>query len=326
MDIFYPLQIFADTVTYQWLNIAKPSHLGSAFNFFVYDTVKIFILLIVINYIMAIIRYYLPIEKIRDVLVQRKWYGFDYFLSSLFGVITPFCSCSSIPLFVGFLSARVPLGIALAFLITSPLSSGTSIALFMGIFGLKITFLYVLVGMLIGMGGGYILGKIRTEDAIEASILTIIAVNKKPAHTPNRKYRALTLLGHFWQEGWSLTRKILPYVIFGVALGSLIHGYVPAGFFEQFLKSGDWWSVPLATVVAIPLYSNDVGVIPVMQALITKGVPLGTALAFITATVGLSLPEALILKRIMKTKMLILFYGVVTIGILIMGYAFNILL
>lgn len=323
MDIFFPIQLFADIVTYQWMGILKKSYLGDAVNFFIYDTIKIFLLLIGINYVMAIIRYYLPVEKIRDFLTKRKWYGLDYLLASLFGVITPFCSCSSIPLFVGFLSAGVPLGVTLAFLITSPLSSVASIVIFMSIFGLKITLLYVLAGIVIGMIGGFLLGKMSLESSIDTSIQIIVAKRVVTQITMRKHDSFISLTRIFWNEGFALTRKILPYVILGVGIGALIHGYIPMGFFEKYLKVDSWWSVPLATILAVPLYSNDVGVIPVLQALIAKGVPFGTALSFMIATVGLSLPEALILKKAMQPKLLIAFYLTVIFGIIAMGYIFN---
>lgn len=324
MDIFYPLQLLAGYVNFSLFKISSKSHLGQALNFFIYDSLKIFFLLVIINYLMAIIRYYLPTEKIRDFLTKRKWYGLDYFLASVFGVITPFCSCSSIPLFIGFLSAGIPLGVTLSFLITSPLVNEASIAIFIGLFGLKITLAYVLSGVVIGIIGGFVLGRMRLESEIDESLRKIINKSKAfPTNFQQKKEILNQLWKKFWWEGWDLTKKIFPYVLIGVGLGSLIHGYVPAGFFEKYLKNSNWWSVPLATILAIPLYSNVVGVIPVVQALVTKGVPLGTALSFMMATVGLSLPEALILKRAMKIKLIILFFSTVAMGIILIGYLFN---
>jgi hypothetical protein len=215
MDIFTPIQLLADIVTYQWLGLLKKSYLGDAVNFFIYDTIKIFLLLLVINYVMAMIRYYLPVEKIRDFLTERKWYGLDYFLASLFGVITPFCSCSSIPLFVGFLSAGVPLGVTLAFLITSPLVNEASIAIFIGIFGLKITLLYIVAGVVIGVLGGTILGRMKLEDSIDDSLKNIIARKHVAETKVHSKVPLLILLARFWHEGWELTRSIFLYVVVG---------------------------------------------------------------------------------------------------------------
>lgn len=324
MDIFYPLQLLADYVTFSFFKISSKTHLGQALNFFIYDSLKIFFLLLIINYLMAIIRYYLPTEKIRDFLTKKKWYGLDYFLASAFGVITPFCSCSSIPLFIGFLSAGIPLGVTLSFLITSPLVNEASIAIFIGLFGLKITLAYVLSGVIIGIIGGFILGKMRLESELDESLTKIINKPKAfPKNFQQKRENLNQLWKKFWWEGWDLTKKIFPYVLIGVGLGALIHGYVPAGFFENYLKNSNWWTVPLATILAIPLYSNAVGVIPVVQALVTKGIPLGTALSFMMATVGLSLPEALILKRAMKIKLIILFFSTVAMGIILIGYLFN---
>lgn len=327
MDIFLPIQKFADWLSFKIFGLLPKSHFGEAINFFIYDSLKILILLIFINYLMAIIRYYIPTERIRDFLTKRKWYGLDYFLASFFGVITPFCSCSSIPLFVGFLSAGIPLGVTLSFLITSPLVNEASIAVFIGLFGLKITFYYVLAGILVGVFGGFFLGKMNLEKEIDDSLKALIEKSKK-GHKLDlkiKKEKFLKLLGKFWQEGWGFTKKIYPYVLVGVGFGALIHGFVPVNFFEHYLKKGKIWTVPLATILAVPLYSNAVGVIPVMEALVAKGVPFGTALAFMMATVGLSLPEAMILKRAMKTRLLIVFFGVVTLGIILIGWFFNLI-
>jgi len=323
MDIFYPVQLLADVITNDWLNLNKDSYFNNALNFFIYDIIKIGILLIFINFLMAIIRHYLPVEKIKDFLTKRKWYGFDYLLASLFGTITPFCSCSSIPLFVGFLSAGIPLGVTLSFLITSPLINEASIAIFIGLFGLKITLKYIIAGVLIGTIGGFILGKLKLENHIDDSLTKIINKSQKITLKEKNDKAFLSLVSFFWIEGISLTKKIFPYVLLGVGIGAVVHGYVPIDFFENYLKIGSWWAVPMATILAVPLYSNAVAVIPIMEVLISKGVPFGTALAFMMATVGLSLPEALILKKAMKMKLLISFFAVVTLGIIMIGYLFN---
>ncbi|MFA5228377.1 MAG: permease [Candidatus Paceibacterota bacterium] len=319
MDIFYPLQLFADWLSYSVFNLSQEAHIGTAFNFFIYDSLKIIILLVIINYLMAIIRYYLPVEKLRDFLASRKWYGFDYFLASLFGTITPFCSCSSIPLFIGFIQSGIPLGVTLSFLITSPLVNQVAIALFAGLFGWKITILYVLSAVALGMFGGFILGKLKLEN----EVINLFSGRANGSKIEN-KIILFKLLKIFWGEAFDLTKKITPYVLLGIGIGSLIHGYVPDGFFEKYIGGGDWFSVPVATITAVPLYANVVGVVPIIQPLVEKGIPLGTAMAFMMAIVGLSLPEALILKRVMKLKLLIFFFGVTTINIIIIGYLFNI--
>jgi len=323
MDIFYPFQFIANWIIFSVFNIERTSHLGTSLNFFVYDSLKILFLLLVINYFMAIIRYYLPVEKLRDFLASRKWYGLDYFLASVFGTITPFCSCSSIPLFIGFLEAGIPLGVTLSFLITSPLVNQVAVVLFAGLFGWKITILYVISAMLLGVFGGFILGKMKLEKHVADYVWNIKSqkIENKNVREPFKK-----LIKKFWLEGFDLTKKITPYVLIGIAVGALIHGFVPAGFFEEYITAENLFAVPIATIVAVPMYANAVGVIPIMQSLVEKGIPLGTALAFMMAVVGLSLPEALILKRVMKMKLLIYFFGVTTINIIIIGYLFNIIL
>jgi uncharacterized membrane protein YraQ (UPF0718 family) len=320
MDIFSPAQHLADIVTYDWLSIPEGSHLADSVNYFVFDTVKIFFLLLLINYLMAVVRHYLPTEKIRHILTSKRWYGLDYILASVFGVVTPFCSCSSIPLFVGFLSAGIPLGVTTAFLITSPLVNEASLALFPGIFGMKFTLIYNLAGIVIGVTGGMLIQRFNMEKYVEPQFLNV----KTKIGAENKKKPAMSELMKMWfVDGWTITKSIFPYVILGVGVGALIHGFVPAGFFEKYLKENQLWTVPLATLLGVPLYANSVGVIPIMQALISKGVPVGTALAFMTATVTLSIPEALILRRVMKLPLLITFFSVTTVGIVAMGYLFN---
>jgi len=323
MDIFYIFQFIADWLVYSVFNLEKNSHLGVSFNFFVYDSLKILFLLLIINYLMAIIRYYFPVEKLRDFLASRKWYGADYFLASMFGTITPFCSCSSIPLFIGFLEAGIPLGVTLSFLITSPLVNQVAVVLFAGLFGWKITILYVLFAILLGVVGGFILGKMKLEKYVADYVWDI---KSKKIEKSNKKEKFSVLVKIFWKEGFGMTKKITLYVLIGIAVGATIHGFVPAGFFEKYITAENLFAVPIATIVAVPMYANAVGVIPIMQSLVEKGVPLGTAMAFMMAVVGLSLPEALILKRVMKLKLLIYFFGITTIDIMIIGYLFNIIL
>lgn len=325
MSVFEPLQVIADWLTYAVFSIEQGTNLAGAVNFFIYDSLKILLLLIVINYIMSIIRYYLPLEKIRDFLHSRKWYGIDYFLAASFGAITPFCSCSSIPLFVGFLGAGIPIGMTFTFLITSPLINEAAIALFIGLFGLKLTIYYVIAGIAIGIVGGFVLRNVNVKKHISPDILEMSKGVKTAATLYSNKPPKKELLKLWWVEGFTLTKKLIPYVLIGVGIGALIHGYVPQDFFESTLNNGAWWTVPLATIIAVPLYSNAVAVIPIMGALVDKGVPIGTAIAFMMATVGLSLPEALILKKVMSIKLLISYFSVVTIGIILIGWLINIL-
>lgn len=324
MDVFEPLAWVADWLAYSVLGLQQGSNLASSVNFFIYDSLKILLLLLAINYVMAIVRQYLPVEKIRAFLASRRWYGADYVLAAGFGAITPFCSCSSIPFFVGFLSAGIPLGVTFAFLITSPLVNEAAVILLAGLFGWKLTIVYVLSGIAIGAVGGMILGRVRAQNHINPDILALSKTARADyANDTPRFSRSFWLV--WWREAYQLTLKLLPYILIGVGIGAIIHGYVPQDFFETTLHSGAWWTVPLAAVVAVPLYSNAVGVVPVLQALVLKGVPIGTAFAFMMATVGLSLPEALILKKVMSLKLLAIFFGTVTTGIILIGYLLNIL-
>lgn len=319
--MFYLIQLLADWLTYDIFRISPSSHLGTSINFFIYDSVKIIILLLVINYFMAIVRHYLPIEKLRNFLVSKKWFGLDYLFASLFGTITPFCSCSSIPLFIGFLEAGIPLGVTMSFLITSPLVNQVAVVLFAGLFGWKITILYIISAILLGVVGGFIIGKLKLEKYVADYVWQI---KSKKIKIEQKKETWQKLLKIFWQEGWIFTKKIIWYVLVGIGIGSAIHGFVPVGFFEHYITAENLFAVPIATILAVPMYANAVGVIPIMQSLVEKGIPLGTAMAFMMAIVGLSLPEALILKRVMKMKLLVYFFGITTINIMIIGYLFNI--
>lgn len=319
--MFYFLELLADWLVYRLFGLIEGSHLGDAVNFFIYDSLKILILILVINYFMAILRHYLPIEKLRNFLASRKWYGFDYFLAAIFGTITPFCSCSSIPLFIGFLEAGIPLGVTLSFLIVSPLVNQVAVVLFIGLFGWKVTLLYVLSAVLLGIIGGFLLSKLKLEKYVADYVWKI---KSQKIEIKTDKLPLVSLLKKFWQEGFALTKKIILYVLIGIAVGAGIHGFVPVGFFENHISADNLLAVPIATIVAVPMYANAIGVIPIMKSLVEKGIPLGTALAFMMAVVGLSLPGALILKRVMKLKLLIYFFGVTMINIMVIGYLFNI--
>jgi|SRR5680860_82093 len=323
--MFYPLQLLVNWLVYDIFNLSNTSHLGVSLNFFLFDSLKILFLLLLINYLMAAIRHYLPIKKLRTFLAAHKFYGFDYLLAAGFGVITPFCSCSSIPLFVGFVGAGIPLGVTLSFLITSPLINEAAVVLFIGLFGWKITLVYVVAGILLGAVGGFILSRLKLEKYISKQVV-VDANQKNTGPVEIKKIPWKSLLKIFWREGWKLTKSLTPYILVGVAIGALIHGFVPTGFFEQYISARNPLAVPIAVIVAVPFYANAVGVIPIMQALVDKGIPLGTALAFMMAVVGLSLPEAFILKKVMKTRLLVSFFAVVSLSIIVIGYLFNIFL
>jgi len=322
MDIFKPVQFFADIVTYNWLAITDV-YWGSAVNFFIYDIIKIGLLLIVINYVMAITRYYFPMEKVRDILANRKWYGLDYLLAALLGVITPFCSCSSIPLFIGFVSAGIPLGVTFAFLIASPLVNEASLFIFPAIFGFKMTMTYNILGIVIAMLGGMIIQHLKMDRHVNPEFLKFKSRKEAEQENGGKVIAFRKKLAYWWKDGMTISRSIFPYVVIGVGVGALIHGFVPRSFVENSLALRQWWSVPMATILGVPLYANSISVIPIVEALTNKGVPLGTALAFMTATVTLSIPSVLILKKAMNWQLLLAFLSVTSVGIMIIGYFFN---
>jgi uncharacterized membrane protein YraQ (UPF0718 family) len=323
MNIFYPLEFFAKFITYGLLGVGDASYFGHALEFFIYDSLKIIILITIISFIMAVVRYYLPVERIKDVLTKKRWYGMDYLLAAILGMITPFCSCSSIPLFLGFVGAGIPLGVTFTFLIASPLINEASLFIFPAIFGLKTTLLYNLIGIFISISGGFVIQKLNLEKYINQDLLKFQTNKNIKKNFDSNKVPLRNLLKYFWIDGYSITKSILPYVIIGVGIGALIHGFVPETLVNQYLSIDSWWVVPFATILGVPLYANSMSIIPIMEVLVNKGVPLGSVIAFMTSTITLSIPQALILKKIMKWQLLLLFFGITILGIMIMGYIFN---
>ena len=320
MSIFYLVQCFADWLTYSMFSISKDTVLADAVNFFIFDTIKILILLTVIIFIVSIIRSFIPAEKIRFIL-SHKYQITGNLMAAAFGIITPFCTCSAIPLFLGFVEAGVPIGVTFSFLIASPMINDVAIVLLLGLFGWKTTFIYIASGYLIAVIAGFVIGKLNVQHLIEKFDVSNRNTSLVPMQLtwPQRiqsakDYTSETLV------------KILPYIVIGIGVGAWIHGYVPTEFIARYAGGNSWYSVLVATLVGIPLYSNAAGVMPLVSVLTQKGVAIGTTLAFMMAVTGLSLPEFLILKKIMKTKLLIIFATVVGLGILFTGYMFNWLL
>ena len=322
MDIFAPYQWLADWVVYRALQLSEQSHLANALDFFIYDGLKIITMLLIVNYIMAIVRHYLPIERIRDFLASRNWHGFDYFLAASLGLITPFCSCSSIPLFVGFLGAGVPLGVTMTFLVSSPILSETAIIMLGGLLGVKVMAIYIVAGIAVSMLAGFLLRNVNPIKHINPDIITL-SKNKQIAALKVKKFRS-SYLNVWLHEAWELSRTLIPYVLIGVGIGAAIHNLMPSDLLSTIAGNDAWWAIPVATLVSIPIYANAVGVIPIVEALVAKGAAIGTAIVVLMATIGLSLPEALILKKIMSLKLLVMFFGIVAIGIMSIGYLLNI--
>ncbi len=325
--MFKWVQNIADWFVYDVMNLNKGQHLAEALNFFIYDTTKILILLLIVIFFMGIVNSYFPIDKVKNYLSRNKLYGLEYQMASLFGVVTPFCSCSSVPLFIGFVRGGIPLGVTFSFLITSPLVNEVAIGLFVGLFGIKTTIIYVISGVLLGTISGVILQKLKLESYLTPWVKEVLETAQKDqdafiVEKQTLKQRLPTI----WIEVLKILKGIIPYVIVGIAIGGLIHGYIPEGFFENYMAKDNLFAVPIATILAVPMYSNASGVLPVVQVLVAKGIPLGTAIAFMMGVVGLSLPEAMLLKKVMTLKLIAIFFGVVTLCIIISGYLFNLLL
>ena len=321
------LQQFADWLAYSLLGLDAQSRIGSAVDFFFYDTTKILILLFVISSIMGVINAYFPIDRLRTYLTPHKLYGVQYFFASLFGAITPFCSCSSVPLFIGFVKGGIPLGVTFAFLITSPLVNEVAVAMFLGSFGLRTTLIYVVSGMILGMIDGFVLGKMRLERYLSDWVKNIQVSSEAEAavwEKENVKFR--DRLPSILKDSWGIVKGVLLYVIIGIAIGGLIHGYVPEGFFQHYMAKSSWFAVPLSVVLGVPMYANAAGIVPVIEVFVAKGVPIGTALAFMMAVVGLSLPEATMLKKVMTWRLIGIFFGTITLFIILLGYLYNIIL
>jgi uncharacterized protein len=325
--MFVWTQQLADWLVYNVIGLDAESHLGTALNFFIYDTIKILILLFVIVFLMGIVNAYLPIHRLRNFLNKNKLYGLEYFLASGFGAITPFCSCSSVPLFIGFVQGGIPLGVTFAFLITSPLVNEVAIAMFLGMFGWKATAIYVSSGILLGTFGGWLLGKMKLEHLLSDWVKKILEnAEKKISEDEEAKKTFWQRLPEITQGAWDIVKGVIIYVLVGIAIGAAMHGYVPEEFFADYLGSKAWWTVPLAVILAVPMYANAAGVVPIIQVFVAKGVPLGTAIAFMMATVGLSIPEATLLKKVMTMKLIAIYFGIVTLFIIISGFLFNLIL
>lgn len=319
--MFYPIQLFADWLTYTFFGILPKTLLADAVNFFIFDTIKIFILLSVIIFVVSIIRSYLPPEKIRLILSRKNKYVGNI-LASLLGIITPFCSCSAIPLFLGFVQAGVPLGTTFSFLIASPMINEVALVLLLGMFGWKIALIYIISGLIISIFSGVIIGRLKVENLVESFVYQNSINGNIDLPNMTKKERVSYALNYTKD----ILKKVWPYILIGIGLGAWIHGYLPSDFLAEYAGSGKWYSVSLAVLIGIPLYSNAAGVIPLVSALTEKGVSMGTTLAFMMSVTALSLPEFMILKKVMKTRLILIFAGIVGVGIMIIGYLFNIVL
>lgn len=321
MDPFYPVQLVADFVTYGLFNLGRTSLLGSALDFFIYDSIKILILLLVIIFLVSYLRTFISPERTRKFLT-KKFTIFGNILAALFGIITPFCSCSAVPLFIGFVESGVPLGVTFSYLISAPMVNEVAVILLFGLFGLWVALLYAFSGVIIAVLAGFIMGKMHLEPLVEDYVFKIKAGSLLEEQKPTAKERA----SRAYLYTLDLIKKVYPYVLLGVGIGALIHGYAPSDILTKIAGRGNVLAVPLAVLVGVPLYSNSAGTIPIVQALISKGLPLGTALSFMMSVTALSFPEMVILRKVLKPKLLGIYISILAIGIVFTGYLFNIIL
>lgn len=308
----------ADLLIYDVLGLDPASRFGGAVHFFLYDTLKIFLLLAVMIFMIGVIRTWLPEERL------KKWMGrgglWGNFIAALFGAITPFCSCSSIPIFISLLKAGVPLGVTFSFLITSPIINEYLVIIMVGEFGLPVTVAYVGSGLLIGTLAGAVLGKLKLEKHLESDIIAA-------AHSDSEvvEHTLATRLRYGWDEAVSVIRQIWLWVIVGVGIGAFIHNYVPQETIHSLMEATGIFSVPIATVLGVPMYGSCAAIVPIAVVLFQKGIPLGTALAFMMAMAALSLPEAIMLRRTMRLQLIAIYFGITTLAIIFTGYLLNLL-
>jgi len=314
------LQEFADLLVYQWFGLVQGTTLGEAFNFFVYESIKIFLMLTVIIFCVSMLRSYFPAERTKKILShKREFYG--NVVASLLGIVTPFCSCSAVPVFIGFIESGVPLGITFSFLIASPMVNEVAVVMLWGLLGWKIMAIYISSGLIIAIIAGYLIGKFKLEHLVQDYVYQM-----KVGDTEVADQSITERLQYARDYTKEILKKIWIYVIVAIALGGFIHGYAPEDFLVQYAGKDNVWAVPMAVLIGVPLYSNAAGVIPIVTALIQKGMSLGTALAFMMAVTALSFPEMIILRNVLKTKLIVIFIAILTVSIIFTGYLFNIII
>lgn len=320
--VYLHLGAAASWITYRWFGLAEGSRLGEAVRFFVYDTPKVFLLLTLVVFAVGMVRSFITPERTRHLLAGRRTVAGNA-LAAIVGVITPFCSCSAVPLFIGLLEAGVPLGITLSFLISAPMVNEVALVLLVGLVGWQVAALYLLTGLFVAVTAGWIIGRLGMEHHVEAwvyQLSTQQVAEGAPAQTfCQRIDTALEAVRE-------IVGRIWPYVIIGIGVGAGIHGYVPEATLAAIMGDQGWWSVPAATLLGVPVYANHVGIIPVVEALLGKGAAIGTVLAFMMSAVALSLPEMIILRKVLKPKLIALFIGIVASGIIMVGFLFNAIL
>ena len=315
------IQPLANWISYSALGLAADSHLGEAIAFFLYDVPKILLLLSGMVFAISITRTFFSPERTRALLGGKRE-GVGNVFAAMLGIVTPFCSCSAVPLFIGFVESGIPLGVTFSFLIAAPTINEVAVVMLFGLFGWKVAGLYVASGLVIAIIAGFIIGRLKMERHVEDFVWQI----RGSGQALDEKMTWADRIERAWESVKEIVGKVWVYVVIGIAVGAGIHGYVPEDALAAILGTKAWWSVPAAVLVGIPLYSNAAGMIPIVGVLIEKGAPLGTALAFMMSVIGLSLPEAVILRRVLKLPLLITFFAVIAVAIILTGYLFNIIL
>jgi len=319
--VFEPWQAAVDWFTYSVLELSPESHAGSALNFFIFETVKIFILLVAIIFAITFIRSFFSPEKTRAWLAERKGSTVvGNVLAAMLGIVTPFCSCSAVPLFIGFVEAGIPLGVTFSFLIAAPMVNEIALGMLWGLFGWQIALIYIVAGELIAIAAGIVIGRLGLERYVEEYVYQI---KVGPSGGPGEEPSMMDRLRGAWEASLDILKRIWLYVVIGIGIGALMHGWIPAGALAQYAGPGNPFSVIIAVLIGIPLYSNAAGILPLVAELTRAGVALGTALAFMMAVTALSLPEMILLRKVLKPQLLAIFVGVVGTGIIAVGYLFN---
>jgi uncharacterized protein len=315
------LKLFSEYITYSLFRLQHGTHIADAIEFFIYDTLKIFILLSVIIFAVSIIRSYFPPEKTKRILSHKKEF-IGNILAAMLGVVTPFCSCSAVPLFIGFVEAGVPLGVTFSFLISSPMVNEVAVVLLFGLFGWKVTAIYIGSGLFVAIFGGLVIGKLKLEKWVEEYVYQFHDGQEYEIFKQSFKER----LQYAKENTKDILKRVWLFILIAIAIGGFIHGYVPEDFLVRYAGPRNPFAVPIAVLIGVPLYANAAGVIPIVYALMEKGLSTGTVLAFMMAVTALSLPEMIILRKVLKIQLLAVFAGIMTVTIIAVGYLFNAIL
>jgi uncharacterized membrane protein YraQ (UPF0718 family) len=318
---FSVLKTLAEYLVFSVFALPRGSHVGSALAFFLYEAPKVLILLVLVVFGMGIVRTFFTPERTRRIFSRNHPHA-GYVLAALLGAVTPFCSCSAVPLFIGFVTSGVPLGVTFSFLVSAPMVNEVVLVLLFGLFGWKVAGLYLAAGLLTALVAGWTIGRLRLEGWVEEWVYGTKTVGEIAEETPDwaKRVKAGKEAVH------DIVGRVWPYVVAGILVGAWIHGYVPEGFMASIMGKKAWWSVPAAVLIGVPMYSNAAAIIPVVEALLAKGAALGTVLAFMMSVIGLSLPEAIILRKVLKLRLIIAFFGIVAVGILLVGFLFNLIM